>query len=86
MGSKTAAAELENPHEFPDLLHDLWFWFGALVRTRQPTMAGPGAITESEIRAFCLNRGIRMEQWQLDAIARLDSASREDHSKPKEEA
>ena len=85
MGSKTAAAELENPHEFPELLWDLWQWFLALMRTRQPGMAGPGPISESEIHFFCLNRGIRMERWHLDAIARLDAVSREDHTKPTEE-
>lgn len=86
MGSRSAMAELENPAEFPDLLHDLWGWFLALRNTRQPSMTGLGPITESEIHFFCLNRGIRMHLWHLDAIARLDAVSREDHGKPKEEA
>lgn len=63
--------ELDNPVEFPAELHDLWRHYLALRRSR-PLAMGVSAIPESEIRAYCLNRRVRFEWWELDVLHRLD--------------
>jgi hypothetical protein len=63
-----------NPQEFPDTLYELWNWFLALHCAR-PTGIGISPILESEIRAFCLNRSIRMTCMEIDAIRSLDRAA-----------
>lgn len=60
-----------NPQEFPDTLYELWSWFLALHCARPAGMGMP-PILESEIRAFCLNRGIRMTCMEINAIRALD--------------
>lgn len=65
-----------NSVEFPDVLYDLWQWFLRLNATRPSGMA-PSPISESEIRAFCLNRQMHLELWQLNAIRLLDAVALE---------
>ncbi len=65
-------AEGINPVDPPDYLWDLWQHFLCLNANRPPGM-GPGPILESEIRAYCLNRDLRFERWELDALRALDA-------------
>jgi hypothetical protein len=68
-----------NPQEFPDAMYELWNWFLALHCARPPGM-GFTPILETEIRAFCLNRGIRMSLWEIDAIRALDRVAMDSFS------
>lgn len=65
-----------NPAPYPDTLHELWCAFKVLHAGRVGEM-GLSPIKESEIRAYCLNRGVRFSGWELDAIRALDGASQE---------
>jgi hypothetical protein len=59
---------------------DLWETFITLNQTRPASMA-VSAITEQEIRAYCLNRGIALSIFELDAIHMLDGIAMTDFTK-----
>lgn len=61
----------------------LWDWFLTLNQSRQVGMAAC-PISEQEIRAFCINRGMRMSLFELDAIRELDRLALKDYSKETE--
>jgi len=65
-----------NPFEIPDILYDLWIHFQALASGRQVGMEG-NPISESDIQAYCLNRRIQFEEWELKAIRLLDNVALE---------
>lgn len=60
-----------NPVDPPDVLYDLWGHFLRMSAARPPGMA-PSPILESEIAAYCTNRRIRFQMWELDVIRALD--------------
>jgi hypothetical protein len=68
--------------EFPVTFGYVWDWFMSLHNTRQIGMA-VCPITEQEIRAFCLNRSMRMSLFELEAIRTLDRFALTDYSKEK---
>lgn len=65
-------AEGINQVEFPALLYDLWTWFLDLHASRNVGM-GTSPITHLDLHAYSQLHRIRLEQWQLSAIRRLDS-------------
>jgi hypothetical protein len=72
-----------NQVEFPVFLWDLWQWFLRLNASRDQGMGGPSRISEQSIGWFFHNRGMKPEQWQLDAIQLLDSVALEQPRKGK---
>lgn len=66
-----------NPVEFPFLMWELWEWFKRLDAGRQAGLSGANRIAEDSIGWFFMNRGIKPQQWQLDAIYILDSLAME---------
>jgi len=72
MGSMNAAAELENPHEFPDVLWELWSWFRALQAARASDMGSPEPMSFSEIKDFCQLMRLKPSPWEVAALCQLD--------------
>jgi hypothetical protein len=67
---------LDNPTEFPAELHSLWRHYMALRRSR-PIGIGISPIPETEIRAYCTNRRMRFEHWELEVLQQLDDLDRD---------
>jgi hypothetical protein len=65
---------LDNPTEFPEELSHLWEWFAELSRARPPG----GAITFSEVAAWCRLTGNNPSPAEVGLIRRLDDAFREE--------
>ncbi len=66
-----------NPVELPPEMTVVWDWFLVLHSKRQPSIAGPSPILESEIGWFFHNRQIIPDGWELGVLTRLDDLARE---------
>ncbi len=76
-------AEIANLPEVPPGCEWLWRDFSALSAARGSTGFGPSRISWAEIDAYQRMRGLRFEQWELDAITRADMAFVAEASKRK---
>lgn len=64
--------ELDGP-EFPELLAHIWNVFLQLHTSRPAGGVGPGAITESEMRAWMQNHRVDLLPWECEVIKMLDN-------------
>lgn len=63
-----------NPWELPEHLEPLWAHFNWLNKARHSGME-PGPILESEILAYCLNRRMEFEVWEMETLRILDQVA-----------
>lgn len=66
-------AEGLNPVDEPDVLRDLWRHFKHLNAARTYGFSAANPISELEIWAYCRNRNVRLQQWEVNALRRLDA-------------
>lgn len=59
--------------ELDDLIVYLWQYFNDLSTRRHYCEGGPGSINWTEIQAFSNMKNLKFEQWELDALSRLDN-------------
>ncbi|WP_421440015.1 phage tail assembly chaperone [Agrobacterium tumefaciens] len=69
----------------------VWFWFRELDSQRTGNGFGPNPLGFEAIHAWSQVRGVRLLQWQVDAIVRMDlkrrqilSKREDDEAKPEE--
>jgi hypothetical protein len=74
-GNPVAVAQLAAANQTicPPTMVDVWDWF---LRLRSHTSDFCPVVSETEIRAFFINRRIRPSIWQIDTIIMLDNLYR----------
>lgn len=66
--------ELANEPDIPESAAHVWHYFIQLNRARGSNGFGANPLSYTEIKNWCELSGIRLEQWELDAIVEMDSA------------
>lgn len=69
-----ARIRLEQAPKLPPLCLDLWALYSDLNARRQFNEHGAVRFTWTDLKHFCDVTGKRFNQWQLDAIAKLENA------------
>ncbi len=70
-GKKPAELEQIEP---PYAARYIWEWFWELHQGRGAGMSGPLPLSWAEIKAWCDLRGLRLENYETDAIRSMDMA------------
>jgi hypothetical protein len=61
----------------PECCSQLWEAYLDLDGSRPVGMAGPGPIPQTELAAWQVNQGVRLNSWELSTLAAMDRAALE---------